>query len=307
MPPTTNHQRLSKLRRAPTIAGMDHRHFLDEEGKDTRLKTLSRQERRKLSVETKRIAREYKRIVRLFSKSGAGYPVDKLLRELCVEYTNRYASAGYFSQPVNFNYFEPFCNIDFIENTIAPFAEPAPELDHLFSIIDYLDYTTSSDRSNFDLAELRNLPEGKVLHFTTNGDLGDFTFLAPEGREFVVSGFSMVRHSYLLHWYLVGGEVLSSQEWKEEMSVDIELSEENVSPYKQAFLGQNIDKNGNKPGAPIALEGTETAIRTIIAGATDLNSCKHVERFYMSERENSFLVTCDDPDVFQPLSRPVKA
>ena len=301
MPSVTKLRRLSKLTEVPTIAGLDHRLFFDKDGNDTRFKHLSRHERRKLSVESKRIGREYERIIRQFSKSGAGYPVDNLLRELCLEYTNRYAHAGIFSQPVNFNYFEPFCKIGLIKHSVAPFAEPGLEHDHLFSIIDYLDYTTSPNGIDFELTNLSELPEGKIFHYTTNGNLIDFTFLTPEGREFVVSEFSMVRHGYLLHWYLVGGEILSESEWEEKHGDDIEIDIENIPPNKRTFLTESIVEDGKKQGAPVALEGTNTAIRTIIAGETNLKTCKHEGRCYMLESENCFNVTCDDPDVIQPI------
>ena len=301
MPPTPKNPRFDSLRQVPAIAGLDHRYFIEKGGKDSRFKNLSRKEKRKLATESKRIGREYERIVRQFSKSGAGLPVDRLLRELCVEYTGRYARTGIFSQPVNFNYFEPFCKIALIENSVAPFAAPATEHDHLFSIIDYLDYTTSSDNADFELSTLMELPEGKVFHYTTNGHLSDFTFLTPAGREFVMSGFSMVRHGYLIHWYLIGGEVLSEQEWEDERGNDIEFDIENLSPNKRPFLEEVIEQEGKKEGPPVALEGTTTAIRTVVAGETNLLTDRHEGRCCMLERQNSFRVTCDDPDVLQPI------
>ena len=173
--------------------------------------------------------------------------------------------------------------------------------DHLFSIIDYLDYTTSSDNADFELSTLMELPEGKVFHYTTNGHLNDFTFLTPAGREFVMSGFSMVRHGHLIHWYLIGGEVLSEQEWEEEHGNDIEFDIENVSPNKRPFLEEVIEQEGKKEGPPVALEGTTTAIRTVVAGETNLLTSRHEGRCCMLERQNSFRVTCDDPDVLQPI------
>ena len=301
MPRTPKNRRLDSLRQVPVIAGLDHRYFIDKDGKDSRFKSLSRKERRKLAIESKRIGREYERIICQFSKSGAGFPVDKLLRDLCLEYTSRYARTGIFSQPVNFNYFEPFCKIELIKNSVAPFVAPATEYDHLFSIIDYLDYTTSSDNVDFELSTLMELPEGKILHYTTTGHLRDFTFLTPAGREFVVSGFSMVRHGHLIHWYLVGGEVLSEQEWEEEHSDDIEFVVENVSPNKRPFLEEIIEQEGRKEGPPVALEGTVTAIRTVVAGETNLITSRHEGRCCLFERQNSFRVICDDPDVLQPI------
>src|SRR5438046_869533 len=139
MPTSDRLKRLNNLRQVPNIAGLDHRFFLDENGKDRRLAQLSRHERRKLAAETKKIVAAYRRILLGIRQSGAGYPADQLLRQLAIEYTHRYASAGVGSQPVSFNYFEAFCDIRLIENSVAPYAQPVPEFYHLFSIIDYLD------------------------------------------------------------------------------------------------------------------------------------------------------------------------
>lgn len=301
MSSNTKFSRLSKLTKAPLIAGLDHRHFLDKDGNDVRLQSLSRKERRKLRSEAKKIHHEYKKIFAYLSHSGAAYPIDKLLREMCIEYTHRYATAGYFSQPLNFNYFEAFCKIDFIKNTIAPYVQPACEQDHLFNIIDYLDYTTSPDGTAFTLEQLKSLPEGQVYHFTTNGDLTDFTFLSPHEREFVVSGFSMVRHNHFLHWYLLGGEIFSEQEWQEEECDENDIEIENIPAYKRDFLKENMAKQGIDAGLPVALEGTNTALRTVVAGETNLDTSKHLARCYMSERENFFNVVCDDPELLLPV------
>jgi hypothetical protein len=273
-------RRLSNLAKIPLVAAVDHRIFLDKHGKDTRLKSLSRTERRKLNVKAKKLSLEYQKILRRISQSGAGYPIDKLLRELSFEYTHRYASSGVFNQPLSFNYFESFCKIKLIKNSIAPYAEPDFEYDHLFSIVDYFDFTTSNDNANFTLAQLKNLPEGKVFHFTTNGNIGDFTFLTVEGREFVVSGFSMIRHKNSLHWYLLGGEILSEQEWEDKTNHQLEIDIENIPPDKRPFLSESVTQNEKKVGAPVALEGTTTAVRTAIAGETDLSSFKHLEQLH---------------------------
>jgi T5orf172 domain len=126
--------------------------------------------------------------------------------------------------------------------------------------------------------------------------------LAPEGREFVVSGFSMVRRGSFLHWYLVGGEVFSQQEWETLVADPGKIDPDSVDPYKRLFLSESREENGDSVGAPVSLEGTTTAMRTIVAGEFDLISGKHSGRCYMQETENNFGVICDDPDVFERLS-----
>ena len=102
-------KRLSELRNIPPFARVDHRHLLNEKGELPHIANLSRTERRKLAAESKKIVRQYGRILEQIAASGAGFPTDQLLRQMAREYTHRYASSGTSNQPVSFNYFEPFC------------------------------------------------------------------------------------------------------------------------------------------------------------------------------------------------------
>jgi hypothetical protein len=116
----------------------------------------------------------------------------------------------------------------------------------------------------------------------------------------------MVRRNDSLHWYVVGGEVFSAQEW-ERLKIDqMEMESAQIAPYKRPFLSESMEKTGSKSGPPVALEGTETAMRTIIAGETDLTSRKHLGRCHMSEWEHSFAIMCDDPDLFDQITDVVK-
>ncbi|NKL77110.1 GIY-YIG nuclease family protein [Rhizobium leguminosarum] len=198
---------------------------------------------------------------------------------------------------MSFNYFESFCEIKLHKNSIAPFAEPAEELDHLFSIIDFFEYVTGVESQEFSLNRLTELPEDRVLHFTVNGNINDFTFLTPKGREFVISGFSMIRRGNYLSWYIIGGEMYSAEDWAKEVADDEEVEPQHVPPWKARFLAEASERVGNRSGAPTPLEGTETAQRTIIAGEVDLVTQKHLGRCYMSERANTFRIICDDPDM----------
>ena len=298
--------RLSKLSLVPQMAARDHRFYLDDKGQDRRIEALNRSERRKLAKDSRRLSNEYNGLMQSIVKSGAGYPVDQVLRQLSIEYTHRYASSGLYNQPLSFNYFEPFCDVDFIEGSIAPYARPARETDHLFSVTDFFDYLTSSQSDGFDLSKLVEIPEGRVFHFTCSGDITDLTFLTADGREFVVSGFSMIRHDNFVHWYVLGGAIFSEDEWaalnKNEDAEDVS----EVPPWKQLFLSEIRAKKGSSFGPPTALEGTRTAQRTIVSGEIDLKTGKHVARAYMSETENAFQVVADDPDVFDYVRESAK-
>jgi hypothetical protein len=294
----TREERLSDLAKVPTIASVDHRYFLDEDGRDVRTSSLPRRLRKRMEAEGRRIAGRYNQILRRLCTSGVGYPVDKLLRSMAVEYTHRYAASGTMTQPVSFNYFESFCSIRLIEKSTAPYAEPRGEYNHLFSVVDFFDHLTSEEKPDFKPSELLNLPEGTIYHFTQNGSVTDFTYFNPRGKEFVISGFSMIRHGASLHWYMIGGEIFSANELEGLKSDDRELNKAEVPPPKRKFLEQAMRERGDRAGPPIFLEGTENAVRTMIAGEFDLLTRKHLARCYMKETENTYAVASDDPDIF---------
>lgn len=295
-------KRLSELSKIPRFAALDHRYFLNDAGEDERLASLSRSERRKLAKGSRQLKAEYLKTMQRIQRTGAGFPIDRLLHQLAIEYTSRYAVSGIYNQPLSFNYFEAFCDIKLLPNTVAPYAEPVQEIDHLFNIVDFFDYATSSESSGFVLSQLNALPDGRALHFTTNGDVNDFTFLTSEGREFVISGFSMVRRENFLHWYIVGGAIFSEDEWTELSATKEQMEVKAIPPWKRPFLDQVAAEKGNQPGGPVPLEGTKTTQRTVIAGELDLNTEKHLGRCYMTETENKFEIVCDDPDILDHIS-----
>ena len=142
-------KRLSAVAQMPPISRVDHRLHLDKDGNHP-LSKLPRSQRRRLAAKAKKLGAKYNSLKTMIKRSGAGFPVDKLLRELAIEYTHRFATSGTYTQPISFNYFESFCNIRLIKNSTAPYAEPTSEFDHLFNLTDYFDYITSdeSDRKS---------------------------------------------------------------------------------------------------------------------------------------------------------------
>ena len=291
-------RRLSELTKIPAIARADHRHMLDEQGQHPIISNLSRKERRKLEADSKKLAVKYRNTILSIRKSGAGYLVDELLRNLAIEYTHRYASSGTNNQPVSFNYFEPFCEVKLFPGTVAPYAKPTKETNNLFSTTDYFDFITSSDMHAFKLSSLLDMPEDQIFHYTTNGDVSDLTFLNASGKEFVISGFSLIRHGNSLHWYLLGGEVYPDDEWQILCGAEQTVELKDIPLPKRAFLKDAIAITGNDFGKPLPLGGTKSALRTVIAGEINLQNEKYYGRCIMSEYENTFRIICDDPDIF---------
>lgn len=296
-------ERLSELFKIPPIARVDHRHMLDRQGNPRFFSKMNRNQRRQVKKEAKKVGAKYQTKLRKISKSGAGYPVDQLLKFLAVEYTHRYMDSGVNNQPTHFNYFEPFCQIGLLEETVAPYAEPLKQIDNLFSIVDFFEYITSDDAKSFDLSSLLELSENQIFHYTTNGDIAELTFLNASGREVVISGFSIVRRRRSLHWYLLGGEIHSESEWETLIDENYKIGLDAVDPMKRAFLKEAMEKLGDDRGKPISIEGMPTAIKTIVSGEIDLVSKKYHSRIFIQEFENMFHSQCDDPDIFGSLTK----
>lgn len=287
-------ERENELRKLNPISGIDYRnrninfdHFKSK---------MNRKERRALDKSAKKLSNDYLKIISSLQYKGAGYEANKIIREMCIEYNHRYATSGLYNQPLSFNYFDSFCEIRIHEGTVAPYIIPAPEVNHLFSIIDFFEYATGQDSADFKVSSLLDIPENENLVFSCNGNIGDLTFLNPYGHEFVIAGFSMIRRGNYLSWYIVGGEIFSREEWNSD--TDFELGIGEVPPWKAKFIKEVSEECGAKSGGRLALSGVELAQRIVIAGEFDLISEKHLNRIYMSEWESCFKSISDDPSIF---------
>lgn len=281
---------------------MDHRLLLDKNGKHEILDNLPRNERRLLKKEGAKIAKKYREIIKSTLEGGAKLPVDTLLRSMVIEYIDRFAHSGTNNQPTSFNYFEPFCFARLIPKSFAPYLEIKKETDHLFELGDFIDFLTCSEFDLSDVSSLAHLPQDVVFHFTTNGDIFETTVFDAQKREFVISGFSMVRINNSIHWYMLSGEIFTHEEWEQIESWDMTENFHNSPTWKRKFLADMIERIGPSSGRPIPLEGTERAWRTIIAGEFNLKKCKHLTRILFSETEHTFRGHCDDPEVYGDVS-----
>lgn len=293
--------RMGEIAKIHPLARMDYRNTLNKAGRPFWEEGMTRKDRRILRAEGKKIGIQYTRIIKALYSSGVGFPVDQTTRQMAVEYTNRFASSGTGNLPVSFNYFEPFCDLKLINGTVAPYMVPVPEINHLFNVTDFFDFLTSNDSESFSVTELISLPEARTLHFTNNGDISEITFFDATGREYILSGFSMVRRGNSIHWFLVAGEKLNKEQWDLRAKDIHEINIDDVPPWKRAFLKERIERTGPTTGAPMKLEGTETAVRTLVAGEFDVSIKKHIGKSIFIETENSYGVFSDDPEILASI------
>lgn len=194
--------RLGEFSQIPAFAKIDHRNLLDEGGKHKLISKLPHNERRLLKKEGEKIRRIYHSIMERLIDSGSKFPISELLRSMVMEYINRFANSGTNNQPVSFNYFEPFCWAKLIPNSFAPYFNLKNETDHLFDLSDFIEFVTSGEIELHEVAFLCDMPESETYHFSTSGDLFAMTVFDSNRRDFVISGFSMVKIGDVVHWFI---------------------------------------------------------------------------------------------------------
>jgi hypothetical protein len=220
-----------------------------------------------------------------------------------IEYNDRYAHSGTMTQPTNFNFFEPFFSLNFFKNSYAPFLKLREEENHLFDLIDFANFHSADCLDESDFSSLRSLPDGKIYHFTVSGDLNGTSVYDHNSREYVVSGFSMVRLGDAIFWFVLAGEKFTDEEWA-SFEEDIVVGDvSSAPPWKRKFVEEVIERNGKNPGKPVPLEGTEQAMRTIVTGEFDFAEKKHIVRGYYRETENSFIGQTDDKSVLEGVPK----
>ena len=226
-------------------------------------------------------------------KSGAGYPIDKQLREYLLGYNDRHLGHGLTTLPSSFGVFEGFC--EFWVNEPASCFTIRSEKDHLFSLSDFLDFATNAERHSDAIRSLLELDDGIIYNFTPVGDLRDLAFLHAESSPFLIAGFTMVRHGEQLHWAMIGGPICDLVE--ETRKLRMNPASQN-SREKKPGATSYIDSDPNIEIWAEPLVGTEDVWKTIVFGLFSLRSEKHEIRAIAKDYASCYDVTMDDPDSF---------
>jgi hypothetical protein len=195
-------------------------------------KSLPRTERRRLARETEKKLRERARLMRILYttsyESGAGLLADKQLREFLVEYNSRIAKEQ--TLPGNFEALKDF----FFFDKKCPVFVLKPEVDHLFSFADFIDFATSSDchTDPIDYADL--LENGVIYSFNNYEPTDEMTISTDRDHEFGIGAVSIIKNGSSLNVFATAGIVSTVESLLEEDVVT--PSSKEVHPLKKNVL-----------------------------------------------------------------------
>jgi T5orf172 domain len=226
-------------------------------------------------------------------KSGAGYLIDKQLREYLLGYNDRLLGHGLMTLPSSFSVFEGF--YEFWINEPANCFTIRPEKDHLFSLSEFMDFATNAEHHFDPIRSLLEIDDGVIYNFTPVGDLRDLAFLHAESSLFAAAGFTMIRHGEQLHWAMIGGPICDLVE--ETKKSRLKPARQNSRENKPGAMSY-IDSDPNVEICAEPLVGTEDVWKAIVFGLFNLRTEKHEIRAIGKDFGSFYDVTMDDPDSF---------
>jgi hypothetical protein len=135
-------------------------------------------------------------------ETGAGLPMDQLVRHFANEYNWRNLQKGLLSMPGSFNVMEAFFRYD-PANSVFRILD---ESDHLISFMEFLDFLTSGDCPEDIRGVAENIEEDIIHSYNLTNDPGAITFSVDDGSEFAVGGVSLIRQGAEISILLLAGE-----------------------------------------------------------------------------------------------------
>jgi hypothetical protein len=235
-------------------------------------------------AELKRTYRTATTIVSAQNDNGAGLLLDSQIREFALEYNGRSFQHGLRSLPSSFNVTEAFLEYD----PLYALFRIREEKDHLCSFLEFLDYATSAECDNDIKAIVDYTQDGVIYSYNFTNRLGDFTFNDNEGREYGLSGFSIIRHRDELNIMAIVGELTNLEQETQKIREMVSLGGTPVRGREQIRPAKD-----KKPRAePVPLN--ENFWRLLVLARLDLDRITYDARYLLRDAGDRYIVETDD-------------
>lgn len=238
------------------------------------MQPLTRHERRTAALE--RAREESRKRDLAMMHQGAGYGIDRAIRLYAARLTAVAAdSAPPFGADTNIR---QFVYRELVKGRAVRF-ELRRERDHVFDLVDFLDWSTDGNLAEVSLRDsLSAMQDGKIYNYSIQGSPSDITLTAIEGRPFAISGISITRRGDRVSWILLGGEYYDESQWAGFCAPA-------TSPVHNSLPREALETDSVETviaagaGVPMPLEGTETFHKTIVGSVVDLRTATSMARF----------------------------
>lgn len=226
-------------------------------------------------------------IVKVQYDSGAGFPIDSLIREFLLEYNGRNFEHGLRLMPASFNIMESFYRYI----PVIAIFKLYPEIDHLFSSLEFLDYVTSPDAPT-DIREVLHCLEDSVIYsYNVINSPGDMTFSIAGGTEYGIGGSALIRHGKEITALLLAGQKTDlskrTREIRKAVISDIFPGKESIKPAEDRIR------------EAVPLLGNKEFWQTLVLIRIDLETMTFDVRYVLTDWGDSFDIQTDDTSIFR--------
>lgn len=242
-----------------------------------------------------------KQIRKLFAKAramvigqtlnGAGQEPDQALRDFLSEYNGRIWEHGLWSLPSTFNIVEAFLHYDPKYNTLLLHEED----DNFFSLLDFVDWYTSSDVEIDQSLALESFTPGIVYNYSNLSDSAELLYKIENGSQIGISGFAMVRFDNEISILCVAGEETDLGEETKNIIKGMDSSK--PSPYRE-----DIVPDPSLSPEAVPLNSGLPLWRFIALVRFDLKEMTQSVRYVCHDCGNSYAIKTDDPEVFLDMN-----
>jgi len=228
---------------------------------------LSRADRRNAVRLLKDEAKRIDHILSADRMNGAGYPIDRMLRQL-LDTTNDDLVAGMDTPFANvWDVMSGFVKVE--QAQLVKYARLLPERDHAFSAADFFAFAGEEELRVQTVSRLEALPEGTIHNYSVL-DLREIVF-EEEGRDpLVFAGISLVRHGRRIHWLTTGGPVTNLAAVTEERRALVKGQEATIRAANPNASEKQIQDTLNPFARPLI--GTEDVWHSFAMGLFNLDT-----------------------------------
>lgn len=262
-----------------------------EEGTTARVRLEAWAEKQKKNPAfDKEIKKRYKKANALAwsqLETGAGLPMDQLVRYFSHEYNWRNLHQGLTSMPASFNVMEAFFRYEPVPSVFRLLEER----DYLVSFLEFVDFVTSGESGNTKDA-IETIEEDVIYSFNLTDGPSTITFSVDAGSEFAVGGISLTRRGSELTILMLAGEKTDTAAQTEKLKIDL--------PQTQFVRGREWLKDTFKSGQHQAVPLLETKDywQVLVLSRFNTDSMTQDVRHLLWDAGASFIHMSDDLFVY---------
>jgi hypothetical protein len=231
----------------------------------------------------------------LSAHTGAGFPVDQILREFFGSANNRFRQGGADALPVSWVVIERFTKYQ----QDPDWFQLRPERDHLFDLVDFLVFS-ASDVAPKSLAEATmRMAEGVIYNFTPAGEWAKTSsFDAGDGLRLALCGASFVRRGGEVAILAVGGQVCDLEEKTAELLNMYRDMIDYATPLRPGVPNMDLDRIRATP-----VQGTDNIWQHVTLTLIDTVRKTAQVKYLYEDHGRTYSIHTDDPEYYAAILR----